>query len=195
MADQPATLDSIHRIVDLVTRERLPYAFIGGVALNAWAVPRATFNLDVAVAIEPTDVVDLLRRARREGFAVDAEFLAGFRDQVAGMEKVHLFLPAGTSLLAVDLFLAQTPFLQSVIERRVAVDLGRGPIHVCSAADLLLLKLLAGRPKDRTDVENLLAVQGVPEPDHLRAWAATLQVEERLRPHLGPDGEPGPAPT
>lgn len=111
-------------------------------------------------------------------------FLRGFRDKVSGMEKVHVHLPAGPTLMAVDLFFGTTPFLQSVLERRRAVDLGRGPIFVCSAADLILLKLVADRPKDRLDVRNVLSVQGVPEPEYLERWANDLGVTDRLRAAL-----------
>ncbi len=186
MADDPITLDSIHRIVDLLERERVVYTFIGGVALSAWAVPRATFDLDLTIALEDDLVVPLLRRAEAAGFVVDAQFLSGFRDRIAGMEHVHFFLPAGQSLLAVDAFLGRTPFTRSVLARRVAVDLGRGPVYVCTAADLVLFKLVAGRPKDTVDVRNVVAVQGVPEPDHLRRWAKELHVEERLRAIVDP---------
>jgi len=184
MADQPATLDAIYQLYELLRQEKVPIAFIGGVALNTWAVPRATFDLDIAIAIEADRVSSLLRRAESAGFVVDAGFHAGFRDRVGGMEKVHFFLPAGKSLLAVDLFFAETPFLRSVIARRTSVDLGRGPVPVCTAADLLLFKLLAGRNKDLVDVDNLLVVQGVPERSYLETWAKQLQIEERLRPYL-----------
>ena len=95
------------------------------------------------------------------------------------MEKIHLHMPTAASLMAVDVFLAKTPFLRSVIERRVAVDLG-GAIHVCSAADLILFKLLADRPEDRVDASNVLAVQGIPERDYLERWARELGLQARL---------------
>ena len=50
MADVPASLDSVHWISEALERLRVPYAFIGGVALNTWGVPRATFDLDLARA-------------------------------------------------------------------------------------------------------------------------------------------------
>jgi hypothetical protein len=184
MADQPVTLDSIDRVVDVVTKAGLTYAFIGGVAMNTWAIPRATFDLDLAIAVSDRTLADLLHRFEAKGFVVDAEFRNGFRDRIAGMEKVHTFLPIGRSLLAVDLFLANTPFLESTLARRVVVDLGHGPIQICSAADLILFKLIAGRPKDMLDIKNLIVVQGIPEPSYLRSWASRLGLEERLKPLL-----------
>src|SRR5262245_34618495 len=148
MAEVPASLESIGRVARVLEEAGLPHAFIGGVALNTWGIPRATFDLDLVVAIDDAGFPGLLDRFRSAGFLIDAAFERGFRDQVAGMQKIHMHLPAATSLMPVDLFLASTPFLRSVVERRVGVDLGAGRFHVCTAADLILFKLLADRAKD-----------------------------------------------
>ena len=180
MADVPASLDSIYQITGLLERRGVPHAFIGGVALNTWGVPRATFDLDLAVAVPANRMEGLLAELRQAGAVVDPVFERGFRDRIAGMEQVHVHLAAGSSLLAVDLFLATTPFLESVLARRVTIDLGRGPIWVCTAADLILFKLVADRGKDRVDVENVVSVQGVPEREYLLRWSEVLRVGPRL---------------
>ncbi len=180
MADVPATLASVYFVAGILDRLELPYAFIGGVALNSWAVPRATFDLDLALSIPPDRVGQVLEEFHRAGAVVDAPFARGFRDRVGGMEKIHFYLPAGSSLMAVDVFLATTPFLESVLDRRVKIDLGQGSVWVCTAADLVLFKLLADRKKDGTDVENVISVQGVPEREYLVRWAEVLGVGPRL---------------
>src|SRR5688572_8378795 len=145
MADVPASLDSVYLLSGALERLGIPYAFIGGIALNTWAVPRATFDLDLALSVPTGRNGELLAELRRIGAVVEDAFERGFRDRVQGLEKLHAHLPAGTSLMAIDLFLASTPFLESVLERRVGIDLGRGQVWVCTAADLVVLKLLADR--------------------------------------------------
>lgn len=188
MADVPASLDSVYRVAGALERSRFPYAFIGGVALNTWGVPRATFDLDLALSVSPSRSSELLAGLREIGAIVDQAFERGFRDRVQGMEKLHAHLPAGASLMAIDVFFATTPFLESVLERRAGIDLGRGPIWVCTAADLILLKLLADRRKDRADVENVLSVQSVPELEYMRRWAGILGVGPRLTEALEQSG-------
>ncbi len=180
MADSPASLDAIERAARVLVDARVPYAFIGGVAMGVWAVPRPTFDLDLAIASSTSETPTLLQAFERAGFVVEEGFRKGFADRIAGMEKIHVHLPSGKALLGVDLFLATTPFLQSLLERRKTVDLGGGPLQVCTAADLVLLKLVADRPKDRLDIENVLAVQGVPERGYLDCWASELGVRPRL---------------
>lgn len=180
MADAPASLDAVYRVSEVLDGERIAYAFIGGIALNAWAVPRATFDLDLTLSIDSDRLIGLFSALSKAHFEIDPPFLKGFRDRVGGMEKVHVHLPVGATLLAVDLFLASTPFLAAVVERHVSIDLGRGPIWLCTAADLILFKLLADRRKDLADIENLVAVQGIPDPSYLNRWADELGVRERL---------------
>lgn len=184
MADAPASIAAIYQVAGVLERSRHQHAFIGGVALNTWGVPRATFDLDLAVSARPETVKGLLADFERAGFEVDPAFATGFRDRVGGMEKVHVHLPSGRALLAVDLFLESTPFLTSVLERRVEIDLGRGAIWVCTAADLVVFKVLAGRKKDMADLQNVLAVQGLTDADYVRRWTAELGLSDRLEQAL-----------
>ena len=49
-----------------------------------------------------------------------------------------------------------------------------------SAEDLLLHKLLADRPRDRSDVADLLLVCGQLDHAYLRSWAGRLGIQARL---------------
>jgi hypothetical protein len=180
MADKPASSDEIHQLAGFLRSQGVVHAFIGGVAMGAWGVPRGTFDLDVVIASTPDEVLRLLASIPDQGWVVDPIFASGFRDRLAGMEKIHMQLPVGSTLLTVDMFLDSTPFLHSVLDRRVSIDLGHGPIHVCTAADLILLKLIAGRPKDLLDIENLHTIQGLPDGEYLTRWANELGVRKRL---------------
>ena len=51
---------------------------------------------------------------------------------------------------------------------------------VLGPADLILHELVAGRPKDLADVQNVLAVQGPVDASYGREWAARLGVTQRL---------------
>lgn len=193
MADRSATLDEIHRLAEALDAESVPYVFIGGVAMNAWAVPRGTFDLDVVLSVPEDALRRLLAAMEARGWVVDPVFVSGFRDRLSGMEKIHVQLPVQTTLLTADIFLAHDPYLKSVLERRVLSDTGAGRIWVCTAADVVLLKLVASRRKDLLDVENILQVQGIPERDYLERWADQLGIRKRLEQAFA-ELEGGPEP-
>jgi len=50
-ADAPASLEAIQAVASALEEASVRYAFIGVAALNARGVPRATFDLDLALSI------------------------------------------------------------------------------------------------------------------------------------------------
>jgi predicted nucleotidyltransferase len=181
LTPDPVSVETVYAVVRVLRDQGIEFAFVGGLALSAWGVPRATFDLDLAVALPADRQRDLLSALRILGWSVDEVFERGWRDEMAGIPLIHVRIPADHALIRVDLLIADTPFLQSVLARRIELDLGQGKVPICSAADLVLFKLIAWRRKDRVDLDNILWVQGVPERTYLEHWARILGVEERLR--------------
>ena len=164
------------------------HAFMGGLALNAWGIPRATFDIDFVVAVRDDDFATFVHALAARGVDADEPYLRGYRDTLAGMEKIAASLQAAGHWYRLDIFRANTPFLESVVQRRVATQVRDAVVYVVSAADLVLFKLIAGRRKDWVDIDNIVAVQGVPEPGYLETWARLLGVEDRLRRILAAPG-------
>jgi hypothetical protein len=181
---EPVSIETLYEVARTIRDQKIVYTFVGGLALNAWAIPRATFDLDMAIVLPAERQRELLRSLGRIGWSFDPVFEGGWRDSMAGIPIINAQIPAEGAFLRVDLMIAETDFLQSVIARRVDIDLGEGPLPVCSAADLLLFKLLAWRAKDRMDIDNLIWMQGLPDRSYVEEWAARLGVVERLREAL-----------
>jgi len=135
----PVPEEAVFRLVDAVERAGIDYAIKDGLALNAWGIPRASYDLDAALAVEAGDTVRALVALQGQGVEIGPHFLQGYVDELAG----------------------------------------RG-VSIVTAADLILFKLIAGRRKDWVDVDNVIAVQGVPERGYLTEWANRLGVRERL---------------
>lgn len=166
------------------------FALVGGYAVVAWGIPRATYDVDVLVASSPEKLTGLFAACEKRGFAVDDSYKSGWLDRIREMPlvKVQLFR-AGRPVTA-DVFLVSTPFQEAAFARRCRVEVAgvAESVPVISAADLILFKLLAGRPKDKLDVHNVLTVQGIPDPEYLREWARRLQIEAALDTALSEAG-------
>ena len=188
MTREPVTVEVICEIHRILSAHAIPHTFVGGLALNAWAIPRATFDIDLCIVLERGAQPKLLDALRELGWSVDEAYQRGWRDEMAGIPIIHAHYPTEGALVRVDLMLADTPFLRSVVARTTAVDLGPSTVPVCSAADLLLFKILADREKDRMDVRNVLTVQGVPERAYLERWARELGISDRLERVLSSAG-------
>jgi hypothetical protein len=170
----------------------VPVVLVGGYAVVTWGVPRATFDIDVLVDADEVGLQRCLRRLEANGVGVEAAYLAGWRDQVRDMPLVKALMFRDGRSIASDLFPVVTPLQRSAVQRARAIRLPGidAQALVVSPADLVLFKLMADRPKDRVDIQNVLTVQGVPDADYLRAWAQQLGVADRLARALGDAGLP-----
>lgn len=97
--------------------------------------------------------------------------------------KFRTFLADGKGI-DVDVFLAETDFQTNVLNNRVLVDLDGKPIWVVKPEDLLLLKLLASRPRDLIDVADIIFIQGKLDETYLHDWANRLNIDDRLKKAL-----------
>jgi hypothetical protein len=178
----------LHRTLDVFQRAGVECAVMGGFALRHWALPRPTYDVDFAVAVEGEELVRLLRSFDEAGFSVANHFLSGYADTLAGMKKLGVGLFDSGSVWNVDIFLATTPFVRSAFDRRVRTEAEGRKMSIVSVEDLLLFKLLAYRKKDQVDVEDLLLVCGALDLPYLRKWARHLDISERLERTLQESG-------
>jgi hypothetical protein len=169
------------RLCALLERERIPYALMGGIAVPIWGIPRATYDVDVTLSVDGETLGRFIGAAKTAGFAIDPPFEAGFRDRVSGMDKLTIeWWTEDSRRVEVDVFLVTTEYQTAAFPRRVRVRINGTEAWVLTAADLVLHKLLAGRPKDVADVDNILAVQGLPDATYLRSWSERLGVRSAL---------------
>jgi len=181
--------DVLIRVVELLERRQAPYLIMGGIAVPVWGIPRATYDIDVTLSLGPGEVDALLAAAKAEGFEIEAPFEKGFRDLLHGMQKLAMsWWTTESRRVEVDVFLVTTPYQAAAFARRVRVRLEDREMWILSPADLILHKLVAGRPKDLADIQNILAIQGFVDAEYVRGWAATLGVEARLEASLAQAG-------
>lgn len=175
-------IDVLHRVATAFDRHGFSYALIGALARNAWARPRATTDVDFAIAVAPQQMdqlrvlfgeVDLLVRKERpaeDGGPVPELFL--LRDKTDPGVRV-------------DLLVAHTPFEASVLSRRMRAHIAGGELWLASPEDMLVYKLIAGRSRDLADVEEIGRARAIigAEVDwaYVEKWCDDFGVLDRLR--------------
>ena len=141
----------LRRLDDAHTHHLLDrYALIGGFAVAAWGVPRATHDLDFALALGAGDPLALSRHLGAEYQAGDADDpLRGAFQMAVTVEDVAI---------PVQLILLPSVW-NTIIFREVATLSVFGcAVPVVSWQSLILLKLYAGGPQDLLDARQILAV-------------------------------------
>ena len=151
-------------VLDYLRAHEIGAAAIGGVALAAHGIVRATLDADVLV----TDS-RVLRAEFWAGFSsVQAEARRGDADDpLAGV--AHLV--SGTE--EVDVVVGKYLWQTRALERAVILSVDGRPLPTVDRADLVLLKLFAGGPQDLLDIQLLLAADS--------EGALRTEVDARIR--------------
>ena len=151
---------------------RLRWYVFGAQAAIVHGVGRLTFDVDVTIDLARTPITDLLAALAKRGFIPqipDPRFIEVTRV----IPLVHQ-----PSDMPVDLVLAGPGLEDLFFERAVPTKLGRALVNVASLEDLIVMKILSGRPKDMDDVETLLAVRR--DDVDLKVVRRTLRLAEEL---------------
>lgn len=153
---------------DLMTylrEQQLAGCLIGGMVVSRWGEPRATQDVDATVATDFGDepaVLGILLQRYPSRVSEPSEFAARAR-------MALLVLPGRING---DVSLAALPFEREVIERASDWKLTEDVVlPTCSAEDLVVYKLVAGRPGDIQDVIGIVRRQaGRLDTERIRRW-------------------------
>jgi hypothetical protein len=174
-------LDDVARdLVGLFEAQGVPYALMGGLAVRMHALPRPTFDVDFTVLLPRAELPRFYDLFESLGYTVPAVQRTGWIDTVRELPVVKVQFFVADRAIDVDIFLAERPFQHQIIARRQRHQMDGLDAWVVSPEDLVLLKLLAGRPKDLVDVADIMFVQGRLDEEYLRHWASQLGVSEAL---------------
>jgi hypothetical protein len=84
----------------------------------------------------------------------------------------------------IDVFLAESPFQEQLLARCRPEMVDDQTVSLVSPEDLILLKLIAHRPRDIGDIGDVLFTQGTLDLSYMRNWATKLGVLDRLEKAL-----------
>jgi hypothetical protein len=166
---------------------QIGYMLTGSMAMNYYAQPRMTRDIDIVVALEASDTGKIVSSFEPDYF-VPVEALRSALRERGMFNLLHL-----DSVVKVDLIVRkQAPYRQNEFARRVQVQLPGFLAWLVSKEDLILSKLAwakdAKSELQMRDVRNLLSEEF--DSAYLRKWAASLNVSELLEDCLRERHEP-----
>lgn len=146
-----------------LSRHRVNYLLIGGLAVSLHGVERATMDIDITVATSPDNLAALLDAARELKLApvlpvpvealTDIELLRRWHAE-RNLESFALRAP-GLSGVTVDILPFPPVDYDQMRMRAVMFEVGEVQIPVVSIPDLIALKRAVGRPIDLSDIAHL----------------------------------------
>lgn len=167
-------------LVGLLEECDMPYAVMGGIAVRAHGLPRPTYDVDVTVGVNRDALPGLFGKIEDLGYDVGDQYRGGWLDRVAEMPLFKASTFADGRPVVADIFVAENEFQASILDRRVRQTLDDLSAWFVSAEDLILLKLVADRIRDRSDVQDVFTMQLQLDDAYLDHWAEKLGVVDKL---------------
>ncbi|MCP4251597.1 MAG: hypothetical protein GY778_31555 [bacterium] len=129
------------------------YAIIGGLAIIQHTRVRTTDDIDALLTVPQTAMPGLFEALRQRGFDIDLERnIREFRD--GGFTSIRF------ADVMVDLMRPLLPAYAHVLDRAINTDILGHQVRISSAEGLIVMKLIAMRPQDEADVQDLLVAYG-----------------------------------
>jgi hypothetical protein len=127
------------------------YALIGGFAVSAWGVPRATHDFDFAIAIDQTDPQALAT-------FIGGRYQAGEPDDpLRGVVTVSIEVEHDP--ISLQLVCFPSPLTELTFRHIETLSVQGCSVPVVSWPVLIILKLYAGGPHDLLDVHQILKIR------------------------------------
>ena len=172
-------LDVLKLVAQRLSDADIPYMVSGSMALNYYATPRMTRDIDIVVELEAFD-------AERFVALFTDDFLCELEPVRAAAQSHGMFNIIHNQLvLKVDFIVRKdSPYRHKEFLRRKPVTIDGTEVFLVTAEDLLLSKLVWAKPTHSAlqigDVEQLVKIRKDLDWDYIEHWAMPLDVGDLL---------------
>lgn len=146
-------LDTLTTLRDTLSDHGIEYVLIGGMAVQHWSEPRFTRDIDATILVQPGKEEDAL-------CVLTSVFTPRVPDYIQFALQYRVIPLTSSQGVDLDISFGLPGYEEMVLERSVEVIIADGAFRICSAEDLIIHKMVAGRPQDISDIEGVLLRQG-----------------------------------
>lgn len=155
----------LETIADALDERGIPYMIIGGQAVLLHGEPRMTKDIDVTLGVSADSLDVILCVASSLGWEVMVEMPESF-------VKRTMVLPCRDpqSGFRIDLIFSFSPYERAAISHALHIRVGETLVRFATVEDLVIHKLVAGRPRDIEDARLVLAKNPGIDDSYVRSW-------------------------
>lgn len=158
-------IEAVQEVQEFLKSNECSYMVVGGLAVQVWGKVRMTEDVDVIITLKPEEKTPFIDKLGNQFKLIPDNPL----EFLTETNVIPIQTKAG---IRVDLILTGTDFERKAITRAKDIIPEAGfSIRVCSPEDLIVMKFISDRPRDREDVEGILLRSG-DQMDHeyVRSW-------------------------
>ncbi len=153
----------LKKLAQALSAQGIPYMVMGGQAVLLYGEPRMTRDIDLTLGLGVDRQGDVRQLASGLGLTPLADEAFTRRSFVFPCEEK-------ATGIRVDFVFSWSAYERQAIARARAVDLEGAAVQFASPEDLILQKVIAGRPRDEEDVRAVLAKNPDLNLDYVRRW-------------------------
>ncbi|MCP4592046.1 MAG: nucleotidyl transferase AbiEii/AbiGii toxin family protein [bacterium] len=155
----------LHDLGSWLRGQDVPGTIIGGVAASLLGRPRATRDVDVLVLLPEEHWPTFLASGGRFGFEPRRPDCLAFARQAR-----VLLLRHGSTKIDLDVVFGSLPFEEEAVARSRWTEVAGAAIPLPTPEDLIIMKAVAQRPRDLTDIEAISAAHPDLDEERVLRW-------------------------
>ncbi len=144
---------------------QIPYMIIGGQAVLIYGEPRLTRDIDVTLGVGPERLADVTEFARASAWRVLVEAPQEFVQRTMVLPCIDV-----GSGIRIDFIFSHSPYERQAMDRVRRVPIGRAAVRFAAPEDVVVHKIIAGRPRDLDDVQSILLKNPQLDREYIRRW-------------------------
>lgn len=174
MSQAPGVSDLLRALARVLPAWCDGWYVFGAQAVQAWGLPRLSADVDVTIRLRSKELAPFLAAMKEAGFSSRVPDPEAFARETRVLPFVH-----EASRIPLDAILAGLGPEEEFLARAQTVAIEGVGVPVISPEDLVVTKILAGRPKDLEDVRGIVR-QASPQFDDARVRSLLGELEQAL---------------
>lgn len=138
---------------------------IGGQAVLLYGEPRLTKDIDVTLGLGPECLESLRSIIENLGFKILVKEVESFVNKTFVLPTLD-----EKSGFKIDFIFSFSLYEREAMQRVNTVEIGKAKVKVASLEDLVIHKVIAGRPRDIEDIKNVLLKNPDYDKGYILKW-------------------------
>jgi predicted nucleotidyltransferase len=157
----------LEKIGACLDKHHIPYMVIGGQAVLLYGEPRLTKDIDITLGVGIDRLGDMKSLVKQ----LSLKYLTQDVDTFVKDTMVLPVIEEKTGI-RVDFIFSFSPYEKQAIERARSVRFGKTAVKFASLEDVVIHKIIAGRPRDIEDIQSILLKNPEYDSHYIKTWLA-----------------------
>ncbi len=146
-------------------RQNIPYMLIGGQAVLLYGEPRLTRDIDITLGVDVDKLQNIISIVGNLALKILPENTENFVRETMVLPVIH-----EATGIRIDFIFSLSPYERQAIAKAKKVRMLDRDVCFASPEDVIIHKIVAGRPRDMEDIRGILLK--VPDIDitYVRQW-------------------------